>query len=140
MDPEFSVEPHVDYYRNAGGDVVTYSNEDDLLTIIDDIVNSPKLFERATCSPWKIFVVRRSDGLQSLILVKADHALFDAGAASMVLLPVITDGVAAAEHFLNLTKVPLWVRFWYHFRGLMILPFGTLMQAFSKQDNNPIHR
>ncbi|CAG0913201.1 unnamed protein product [Notodromas monacha] len=139
-DPEFEFEPHFDYYYDSGETPVTYRDERDLSMIVEDLVNAQH-WERPTMAPWRIFLLPRRDEQEHVLLVKADHAIFDAGAAVMVLFPSIADGDAAAKDlFRNMAHVSRWRRAWLHFRGLMILPFGTLMQFFNEPDWNPIHR
>jgi hypothetical protein len=143
-DPDFEFESHMNYCYDCQENAVTYRTDDELNEIIQDMVNVHPFPKEKTKSPWRVVLIPRYDRQETVILVQADHAIFDAGSALLVLLPSIidsNDGGIIPPAFKNFTEIPTWVRVMYHLKALLIIPYGTAMQfIFGKSDNNPIHK
>jgi hypothetical protein len=67
----------------------------------------------------------------------ASHAMWDAGAIGMVLVPALCDGVVE-NPFMHMKVVPGWARLMLTIRGLLGLPLFLASQTLGARDNNPL--
>jgi hypothetical protein len=91
---------HVDSYKDdVTGAKLSYKSKDEQLDLIHRITNSPMFPDGV--APWRVLLVSKDDGSESLLVLRSHHCLFDGGGAFMVILPAIADRMKEVDTFGN---------------------------------------